>query len=198
MKKVKKLCCVSLATLMIIHTTLTSFAITTLSVPHYQQEKSNWCWAAAARMVGKYKTPASTKTQTQIVTYVKGSPTDNTPGSLLEIVSATEYASNFAITGGIYFFTLSFANIKNRINGNMPIQPLVRGNGTGHYYVIYGYHSSSSGNYVYLIDPGDALGKYVSYNDFKNGTWTETRPWKETVTFSYREGVHNEEEPMDH
>ena len=32
-----------------------------------QQEKSNWCWAASAEMIGKYRNPASTKTQAEIV-----------------------------------------------------------------------------------------------------------------------------------
>lgn len=32
-----------------------------------RQQKSNWCWAASAEMIGKYRNPTSTKTQADIV-----------------------------------------------------------------------------------------------------------------------------------
>ena len=168
--------------ILLLSVSISVYAITTLSVPFYKQEKSNWCWAACARMVGKYYVPSSTKTQTQIVVEVKGSAL-NEAGTLGEIAQATSYVTNYGLTGDISFSTMSFNVVKSYINGNDPIQALVRGGGSGHYYVIYGYNVSSGTNYLYLINPGDGHGKYVSYSDFKAGNWTETRPWKYSVSY---------------
>ncbi len=74
----------------------------TLSVTRYQQEKTNWCWAASAKMLGKYF--GSTKTQSQICQYVKGN-TNNVGASNSEITKAMEYATgkNCSITGNLTF-----------------------------------------------------------------------------------------------
>lgn len=180
MMKRKKIITVCFVVLILFCNFLEAKAVTTLQVPYYKQEKSNWCWAATSRMTGKYLYPASSVSQTQIVQHVKGSVV-NRPATVYETVDATEYVTNDAINFAEVRAPLSFASVKTYINAGIPIQPLVNDGSSGHYYVIYGYNETSSGNYLYLVDPWDAYGKYVSYDDFLNGTWEEDRPWIESV-----------------
>ncbi len=63
----------------------------------YNQEQSNWCWAACAQMSGKQAYSASNLTQSQAVTYVKGAPL-NQPGSLYETQIAAQRFTNNTIT----------------------------------------------------------------------------------------------------
>ena len=55
---------------------------TELNVIRYEQEKSNWCWAASIQMVGSYKTKYVS--QESIVQYVKGN-LNNTGANIEEI-----------------------------------------------------------------------------------------------------------------
>ena len=60
------------------------------------QNKSNWCWATSSRMFSKHFFSAVTYTQTQAVTYIKGSPI-NEGGSRVEAKAAINYyISNIA------------------------------------------------------------------------------------------------------
>lgn len=54
------------------------------------QQDSKWCWAATALMFAKHYYPSVTLTQTDAVTYVKGSACDDT-GSLLDAQQAINY-----------------------------------------------------------------------------------------------------------
>ena len=178
--RLKKALCVLLTFVLVLSSTLSAQAVTTLNIAYIKQQRSNWCWVATALMTGKYRYPSSTVHQAQIVTHVKGSVV-NQPATITEVKDATEYVTNDTITFYKSYSYMTFADIQTRINGGKPIQPLVNDTYSGHYYVIYGYNSSSSGNYLYLVDPWDATGKYVSFSSFKNGTWTDDRPWIETV-----------------
>ncbi|MCD7785582.1 MAG: hypothetical protein LUH18_08440, partial [Oscillospiraceae bacterium] len=62
-----------------------------LDVTHYMQEKTNWCWAACIQMCADYL--GYYKTQTQIVTYVKGSDVDEGGGDE-EYYKGMKYATN--------------------------------------------------------------------------------------------------------
>lgn len=166
--------------MLVLSSTLTAHAVTTLGVTYKKQEKTQWCWAATAQMTGKYMYPSSTRTQTQIVTNVKGSAV-NDPATTSETATATKYATHNTINFAAVYSTFSFASVKSYIDAGIPLQPLVNDGSSGHYYVIYGYHESSSDNYLYLVDPWDGYGKYTSYSSFLNGTWTESRPWIQTV-----------------
>lgn len=48
------------------------------------QQRSLWCWAATSSMAGQYL-GATGATQTNIVTYVKGSPTINDSGNVSDM-----------------------------------------------------------------------------------------------------------------
>lgn len=62
--------CISLALVLATFFSLPAqAAMTELVVSKIQQTKSNWCWAAAAEMAGKYKYSSSTRTQSDVVAY---------------------------------------------------------------------------------------------------------------------------------
>ena len=61
-----------------------------LNVIRYEQEKSNWCWAASIQMVGRYKTKYVS--QESIVQYVKGN-LNNTGANIEEIKKGIDYVS---------------------------------------------------------------------------------------------------------
>ena len=158
-------------------------AIKELDVPIYAQEKSKWCWAAAARMAGKYKYPNSTRNQGQIVAYIKGNSGVNEEASIFETVKATEYVTNNTIElSTTLLFNWSWSDIKVSIDNNYPAIALVNKDGSGHYYVIRGYDSVTKE--IVVNDPWLGRRYVVSWEEFKNGGWNdETRPYKYTVYF---------------
>ena len=185
MSKITRTVILMLAITAALNSTLFAHAITALHVNYIKQEKTQWCWVATSQMTGKYVYPSATATQTQIVIHVKGSDV-NEPATVLETINATEFVTNDTRSSGGIYYPLSFSGVKQYINAGRPIQPLVHktysdGRQSGHYYVIYGYNEASAGDYLYIVDPWDGYGKYVSYNDFLNGTWSDDRPWISAV-----------------
>lgn len=185
MLNIKRIVALMSVMILVLGSTLSANAVTTLGVNYIKQEKTQWCWAASSQMTGKYVYPSATATQTQIVTHVKGSNI-NEPATVDETVNATMFVTNDTINFSYAYNPFSFATVKNYINAGLPIQPLVHktysdGAQSGHYYVIYGYNETSAGNYLYIVDPWDGYGKYVSYHAFLNGTWSDDRPWISSV-----------------
>jgi hypothetical protein len=123
-----------------------------LSITKYSQEKSNWCWAAGAQMVAKYKVPASTKTQSNIVSHCHGN-TNNTPGTLADIKSAITYASNS------YYFghsqtVIDYSTHMSKLNASMPVLAWMSWNGGGaHILVVKAYNFTNLITLLTLIDP---------------------------------------------
>lgn len=69
--------------------------ISQLGVTPVVQAKSNWCWAASADMAGGYN-PRGTRTQYDVVKYVKGGLFDSypdVPGSPVDAAKGAKYAS---------------------------------------------------------------------------------------------------------
>lgn len=158
-----------------------------LSVPRYQQEKSSWCWAAAARMAADYVYGGTIPSQTQIVTYIKGSAV-NEAGSISETAASIEYA-----TGGTKSASYTSAGspwtyqkVKTSIDNLRPVVPLVNDGTSGHYYVICGYEASTMR--IAVINPGNATRYTCSWEDFCAGDtesgWRDSRPHRYTVFFS--------------
>lgn len=161
-------------------TDVPTHSISALHIIFVKQEKTQWCWATTAQMTGKCVYPSSNVTQTQIVVHVKGEDI-NDAANPRETANGTMYATNDTTSFLGDLGAMSFRLVKNHIDKGRPIQPLVNNGVTGHYYVIYGYDEASNGDYLYIADPWDGYGKYVSYLDFLNGTWSDTRPWIATV-----------------
>lgn len=158
-------------------------AMTELVVTKIQQSKSNWCWAAAAEMAGKYKYSSSTRTQTDVVTKIKGSATVNEPGSIYETANSTEYVTydNYGLSATLPLFRWNFSKVKTSIDNGYPVIPLVNDGNTGHYYVIRGYDPDTEE--IAVNDPWDGSRKVVTWSNFDSGNWSESRPHKYTVYF---------------
>lgn len=161
-------------------------AFTELAVPLYKQQKSNWCWAAAAEMAGKFKYSSSTVTQADIVAKIKGNSTVNEAGSTSETAKSIEY-----VTGGYYgasstiLFRWGWDKVKTSIDNNYPVVPLVNDGSSGHYYVIVGYNSTDAS--IAVNDPWDGQRYECTWADFDAGDtsngWKESRPHKYTVYY---------------
>lgn len=85
-----------------------------LSMTKYTQEKSNWCWAACAKMTGKYF--GYSHSQNSIVSEIKGSAV-NSAASDVEIGHALRYSCNYKYTvaeGGV----MTFHAVKQMISNN--------------------------------------------------------------------------------
>ena len=132
-------------------------------IPLEGQQKSNWCWAASARMLS-FSYYDVTKTQTQAVVYVKGADI-NDGGTVYEAMEAASYYQNGANNLVAYEWKIySEQNIRRFIDDGHPIyigrgwydynnEKYIRSG--GHATVIFGYIWNEKYNrYDYLIrDP---------------------------------------------
>lgn len=176
---------VVLAALMVCYSTALA-AFTELAVPRYKQQKSNWCWAAAAEMAGKFKYSSSTVTQADIVTEIKGSSTVNDAGSISETAESIEYVTNdYYGASSTNLFRWGWNKVKTSIGNNYPVVPLVNDGNTGHYYVIVGYNSADSS--IAVNDPWDGQRYECTWADFDAGDtsngWKDSRPHVYTVYY---------------
>lgn len=146
-----------------------------LSVPAYQQEQSNWCWAACDKMVIQY-CKGTSPSQSSIVTFVFGSPVNNC-ASLSQTRSAL---TNWNVLSSVTSSALSYTEVQNNIISDCPIIAGLAVNGGGHMNVVRGFDTSN--NSVLFIDPGDGGYHGQNYNDYADGyhydgyyyTWQET------------------------
>lgn len=154
---------ISLCTIILLLSTFSTGLAGNLSVTRYQQEKSNWCWAASAQMVGKYIT-GTLRSQSLVCRYVMGE-TSNIPADISQMKTAlfytterTAYSSNSP---------LSLATTNSKINASRPfIARLGWSSGGGHAVVIGGYNNSN----VRVIDPASGCGtKDFTYTSMTSG-----------------------------
>lgn len=161
--------------------TISAFAtVKTLSVTRYTQEKTKWCWAACAQMIGKYKT-GTKRSQSNICEYVKG-VVENAAGTVAETTTAlwlttgkdTNYKNSY----------LKFSTSKGQINDSRPfIVRIKKDSGGGHMLVASGYKTEPY-YYLRLIDPVAGCGtNYYRYHNMTNsgetfnscsGVWSHT------------------------
>ena len=151
-----------------------------LSMTKYTQQKSSWCWAACAQMVGKYF--GSSYTQSQIVTNVKGSAV-NQGGSDREVTLALQYVTIGQGYSVVYSGVPTFATIKtNIVNNHYPVVAKITwDSGGAHAEVITGTNSSSQ---VYLVDPLNS-NQWVSYTSLKSGVKLNSGTGKLSVVWKF-------------
>lgn len=170
------------ALIVLVSTCVCAFAIE-LSVTRYQQEKDNWCWAASAQMIGKYKT-GTAKTQSAIVTHVKGS-TVNSGANTAEVQKALKYTTGKSTVylEGVVGFGVLQGHLQN---GDPPYLSLVWNSGGGHGVVCSGTRTNNGEQQIRVIDPWYNKGiKYFSYNGAKNGTQFQSGYGSWVRTYSY-------------
>lgn len=113
----RKACIILLASLLLMLTfTTTAFAGSLyLNVPGTVQEQTKWCWAASSVCALNYYNLGVT--QTQFVTYVKGSPV-NEAGWPWEVSSGL---AHWGVSSNWTLGWITFAYVKSNINDNAPI-----------------------------------------------------------------------------
>lgn len=159
----------------VIMITVSSFAFN-LGVTRYKQEKTHWCWAASAQMVGKYVT-GKKYSQSLICRYVMGD-TSNIGADNEQTSTALFYTTSKSTKYGSY---LTLNGAKGQINAHKPfIAALTWSGGSGgHAVVISGYTKSK----LRVTDPWSdcatanfTYSKMIKNEHFKSGygRWTGT------------------------
>jgi len=151
------------------------------------QEKPNWCWAAVAVSIDHYFRPSSTKEWNQ----------QSVAEKVLKVHTATEADQTGSLPDALNFLKipntpqlgdLSFADIQQQLDKNLPVCVHIEWNGGGgeHFVVISGYDASPGRDpQVYVSDPNFKDSNPVSwdYNWFVwaygyapggEGVWADT------------------------
>lgn len=139
----------------------------TLSVTRYEQEKTNWCWAACAKMMGKYVS-GTTYSQSQICSKIKGSIV-NTSASDTEVSNALKYTTGKSIA---MYSKLTYSQFVQEIDSqNTPVTIAMfwPSSLSAHNLVVSG--CGYGGQTLRLVDPASDCGTaWYSYSDLCNGT----------------------------
>lgn len=145
---------------------------TQLPITRERQQQTMWCWVTCARMVGKYYNPSTTKSQSDMVTFIKGSSI-NEGGTDSEIKQAIEYICNKnAVANNT---NLSFTEAWNEINSGDPFIAHISWNNTdiaglGHAITCYAFDKENFNGLAYFHDPWENTASYnVSYNVLLSG-----------------------------
>lgn len=137
-----------------------------LAMPRREQQKSKWCWAASAQMVGDYY--GMNHSQAQIVYQIKESYADASATD-----SETTQAINFALPQGkkavLEDNTKTETFIKTKLAQGFPIPiKMLWNTGWAHIVVLAGYDTDGK---LTLIDLGvNCATRTYSYSSLKNGT----------------------------
>jgi hypothetical protein len=131
----------------------------TLNVPRIGQEQSNWCWAAAARMVAHVHRP-NPYTQTQIAARILGiNPPPNVESAWTQSINAVNWASGLTAVNGYDnhpYGAVSQNELLADIAAGKPVVVHVAWQGiqASHLIVAYGYRRMNNGTIEFLIhDP---------------------------------------------
>ena len=138
--------------------------------PVRQRTNYNWCWAACVEMIGKYEYLNCTKNQTDIVTYIYGSPV-NKPANVVQITNSLNYATNYTILHYYIRNCLSKSELYNKILSYKPVCFLgrnsVNSSALGHTVTIMGFEKTK--NIIYFINPLTGRICITTYNNLITG-----------------------------
>ena len=138
----------------------------TISVTRYEQERTNWCWVAVAKMMGK-SVSGTTYTQSQICQKIKGSVTNSGCNSA-EQYSAIKYTTGKSVA---MYSQISYAQFNQEIDSqNTPVAiGMIWSSGGKHSLVVGG--CGYGGQTLRLIDPAPNCGTaWYNYTSLCNGT----------------------------
>ena len=149
-----------------------------LSVRAYEQEKTQWCWAASCRSVIKY-CDGSSVSQEDIFEYIFGKVVNKPTG----VTNMKKALAHWNVSSSKKLDPLTYSGLKSQINDEQPIIAVLLKSGTdkGHANVIRGYDTSYDG--VLFIDPADGDYHGQAYDDYLNGEhWNGVEyEWVNTV-----------------
>ena len=145
------------------------------------QEQHNWCWAAVGMSIDRYFSPDSTMKQCEVAERVVGTGCCGNPENCnraagLEQALKAVKRLKAVLVGGI----LTFGEVRERIDTGLPVCARIGWpeEGRGHFVVIFGYSTSSQGEWVHIADPF-FLDSTIPYEQFVSsyldaGAWTDT------------------------
>lgn len=144
-----------------------------ISVTAYKQEKSNWCWAAAAKTIVKYQT-GRVISQCELVKDGKNSSScGNVTGSKSNVMNTLN-------KNGVNPGTerkLDWATVVAEMNLSRPVySSIIWRSGGGHAHVIRGYYNTGYSYGVSYVDPATGTttsrewGTYMSNSSWTTGT----------------------------
>lgn len=180
----KKVLCFILSLLIIIVPVGETYAQSyTMVVPKYPQEKSKWCWAACAQMVGVYY--GKTYSQSSICIHVKGEII-NQLADVNEVSKAIRYTLNRVTQAGVASSAAFLIEAQAKRPAVLRIGWASTNYKSGHVYVVYGA-SEALGSVeagLYLIDPiSGVANKFYPYLSLVNGTTLDSGTGKYTHTW---------------
>jgi hypothetical protein len=122
-----------------------------IHVSRVQQLNDTWCWAACSEMMSRVLSPNTIRTQTSIVTHVKGSPNTYAPANNSEVIAALNFACNTWTSS--FILVPTYVGHQNIINTGKPLLGKINWIGTtdNHAVLINAYLNSLSA--VHLVDP---------------------------------------------
>ena len=145
-------------------------AETVLSVTPYTQEKSNWCWAAAAKMIIRHQT-GRVVAQCTIVKQAKGTAAcNNVTGTNTNVWNVL---NRNGVNGGTHR-RLDWDTVGAEMRLSRPVYSRIAWrSGGGHAHVIRGYYSTGYSSGVSYIDPlsGTSTSREWSFY-VSNSEWT--------------------------
>ena len=176
-----------MATLMVaLALILTGIGITTAAAASrnnganiYIQEKSNWCWAAAARTIVRSATgDTSPPSQCQLVKWGKNSSAcSNVTGTFGANVSRALVQGDVLSPGSVTSGAKSFSAVRGEIDsGRLMMIRWGWTSGGGHMLVLRGYNTS--GNMINYVNPLKSTYQVKSHASLRSGsnyTWTHSR-----------------------
>lgn len=161
--KTKKIAVTVLSLVLVVTLQQSVFASTyLLTIPRRVQEKSKWCWAACAKMMGEFY--GNNYTQSQICLHVKGN-TENDGANDSEVTSAISYATGKRASRGI---ARSFESLKAAAIADIPCVLHLTWEGGGGHVVMFSGVREADGVYndsVLIVDPWAASStSFYGYN----------------------------------
>lgn len=138
-----------------------------------KQDKSNWCWVAAAEMVGKYANPASTLTQGNVVSSMVLDDF-NIPGFIsMSNIALKKFGGSMIRTSGVYGGPLDLLQTEENILSARPLIAALKWDAlSGHMVVISGFSIDKD---IRIIDPWEnSQTIYAPYAQAVNGYQFET------------------------
>ncbi len=162
-------------------------ALTTniLSVYRYQQQNSQWCWAACAQMEGKYLT-GSFRAQWEMVNFILGNPDANQGVNSLQLRNACKYATynnhSFGETGSFLYYS----SYKTNIDQSKPLVLWLSNYdyGSGNHVVFaYGYLPYENTDGIRFYDPLKQVNNVstITHTKLRYGYDSAVGQWTNTI-----------------
>lgn len=166
----------------------------TLAIAHFQQNKTNWCWAAAAKVVINYLTGTAVSQCALVDSQIAlptGCPNNGgAPYQVENIVDSYLASRNKGADWDTGWATS--AQLKDQIDSYEPIVVDVKWKSTGdqHMFTAYGYDSTSGSdehvyvsNYTVIVGTGTSAKREVhNLASFSNNTKHEVLRWMRIVS----------------